>query len=595
MSMSELPNPVEALQIPGSILRDFSSEPWFALATDSVEGAKMVCEYPWRYLPQFKDFWNQPEFDYLRVLQTALKGEVKVENPLLQSKIDAYRTSRVSAQHGVVVPTLEQIYYLTIRTGNRLERALIPKEVEQGNKYNVTPKTVIQITDEQSLAKYLKLFYPGEHEIAVTADTPRDIKFFRQTFEVPDLPTNKLSKDGLRLILNDLTGIVEVASSHLSQWPSYMHKLSNSMGSLAGRCKAVTLGEMHDSGKADPQTVANLLIKHFGDKFTKYPRYSEYSAIPEKAGIENEKHHEAASDSDPNDRNQIDISQLVEDAFQMASTTVISGAAPPKVNILNAGTSIYMQPLFEEALALARAAAEENDPDLLTILGDSSDGHYTWGAQSSGKTRIKTNVSAIFWTHLQSIATFREMRFRDGRAGAPSVESVRLLFSALGRRTTKESYSKMCVKDTADKLKELLEIDSNKMPLLTTKAGLLLSACLDLQNPFWSKYLQDHAGYFDHKTKMLERRVNSFDKWFDKWHEIYLGEMPDADPRYEGLNEILNEIGVYTSGDMSPRNDGEKWRWRGGEGGGGLDSKEIKKINVKMAQNATGTVFNSNN
>ena len=572
------------------ILRNFQKEPWFAIATNSVEGAKMVCEYPWRYLPQFKDFWDQSEFDYLRELQTALKGEMKVKNPLLQSKIDAYSNNWVSKQNGVVIPTLEQIYFLTVRTGTRLARALIPKEVGQGNKYNVTPKTVNEITDEQSLAKYFKLFYPGEHEITVTADTPRDIKFFLQTFEVPDLPTNKLSKDGLRLILNDLTGIVEVASSHLSQWPSYMHKLSNNMGSLARRCKAVTLGEMHDGGKTDPQIVANLLIKHFGDKFTKYPRYSEYSAIPEKAGIENEKHHEAASDSDHNDRNQIDISQLVDDAFQMASATEISGAAP-KVGILDTGTSIYMQPLFEEALALARAAAEENDPDLLTILGNSNDGHYTWGAQSSDNTKIKTNVSAIFWAHLQSIATFREMRFRDGKAGAPTVESVKGLYGALGRKTSKESYIKMCVSDTVANLKKL-GMEGEKLPLLVTKAGLLLSACLDLQNPFWSKYLRDHAGDSNHKTKMLERQVNSF----GKWHRIHLGEMSDTDPRYEGLNEILNEIGVYTSGDMSPRNDGGKWRWRGSKGGGGLDSNSIEEINAQMTRGATaGTVFDSKN
>ena len=91
---------------------------------------------------------------------------------------------------------------------------------------------------------------------------------------------------------------------------------------------------------------------------------------------------------------------------------------------------------------------------------------------------------------------------------------------------------------------------------------------------------------------MLERQVNSF----GKWHRIHLGEMSDTDPRYEGLNEILNEIGVYTSGDMSPRNDGGQWRWRGSKGGGGLDSNSIEEINAQMTRGATaGTVFDSKN
>lgn len=55
----------EVAQSNTHILRNFQQEPWFAIATNSVDGAKMVCEYPWRYLPQFKDFWNQSEFDYL--------------------------------------------------------------------------------------------------------------------------------------------------------------------------------------------------------------------------------------------------------------------------------------------------------------------------------------------------------------------------------------------------------------------------------------------------------------------------------------------------------------------------------------------------
>ncbi len=254
-------------------------------------------------------------------------------------------------------------------------------------------------------------------------------------------------------------------------------------------------------------------------------------------------------------------------------------------------THLMRQPLFVQALELAREAM----PEASRVIGDINDGTQRWGNAIGVKTQ--RHMSDEVWRALGAFAQWQTRNLTNQK-------SSRLLKLYQEPANSKSDlYHEVC---TSNELTELLRnlnsqaVDKPRTgPDISgeskehTKQGffqgvLCIVAALDCIHPLWTEYVTEYARDMNYGTGLnpgkLKNQVPNFISWLQ---DIYKDDRNHSvvESKWEGLQEMLETIGIRSSHEVGPILDGAKWRWPGLKLDPPQDSKREPTI--------TATVFPS--